>query len=252
MDISNIRNVKIKNAKRRTTVIIVALLFALFIAGMIYVTVALFGLESVEIAGLNKYSVSEIEASLGFTDKTNLFYLNSKKLAEKIEKEFPYIENLIVEKEFPHSLKLYAEETDGKYLIESAGKFLILSENLKVLESQAVASDDYLFVVYECDREQETGTEFLFEKSIDAEVFNSIVTALHEAEIYDAVTEIDFDDKFDISVTYDGRIRIKFESYEQVSEKIMFAARIVTQKGSDERGTLYVPTTEKATFEADR
>ena len=252
MDISGIRNVKIKNAKRRTTVIIVALLFALFVAGMLYVTFALFGLEHLEIRGSTLYAESEIENALEFTEKTNLFYLNADKLAEKIEKEFPYIEKLEVEKEFPHTLRLYVNETSGKYLVEENGQFLILSDNLKVLEKTAHASDDYLFIVYDGEAVQTVGTEFKFEKSVDKEIFDLIVSALVSAEIYDSITEIDFEDKFDVSVTYDGRIRIKLESYERIERKIEFAARIVTEKSSQERGTLYVPTEEKATFEADR
>ena len=55
-----------------------------------------------------------------------------------------------------------------------------------------------------------------------------------------------------VSVTFDGRIRVKFESYEQIGEKIKFAAQILKAKAVEEKGTLYVPTPEKATFEADR
>ncbi len=252
MDISQIREKKVANARRRTTVIIVALLLALFVAGMLYVTLAFFGLEQINVYGSNRYLSSDVTAATGYTDKTNLFYLSGDKLAQTLEKEFPYIEQLRVEKDFPHTLNLYVTEAKEDFITGTDGNYFVLSEKMKVLAKRPTVTDDLTFLIYESEKEQVMGTQFAYNKNIDGEVLSSVMAALKKAGIASRVTEIDLTDKFNIAVTYDGRIRIKLGTYEDIETKILFAARIVTEKAADVRGTLYATSTEKATFEADR
>ncbi len=253
MDISLARKDKVINARRRTTLIIAALLLALCVAVFLFVSLTLFALEApVNIRGNALYSTEEIEAVLDLEEGKNLFYLNTDKLEKRLEKELPYIENANIEKDLPHTLNVYIDETKEHFVTAANGGYCLLSKNFKVLDFCDSVSDDLIFFMYSENTPQELGAQFKFDKSADKEIFVEIYSALDKSTLLLDATEIDFTDKYDIAVTYKGDIRIKFGDYKDFESKATFAVRTIKESLEGRRGTFYVSSLEKAYFSPDR
>lgn len=240
VDITEFRKKKVKSAGRITAIAIVGLLSVLFVAGFLYLTLSLFKLEKVTVSGSERYIEQDIVDALGFSNGTNLFYLDAKKVAEDIERKFPYVETAKVKKDFPHTLAVEVTETDARFIFEGEDCCYLVSPKMKVLAEVSKMSDYYVFVDYNIEKTQVAGESFVFNKALDKTAFTAVISALESNDLMKSVTEIDFSDKFALSISYEGRITLSVGDYRQIEDSIAVCAKFLKTRTGDDRGTVFI------------
>ena len=131
----NKKNEEIKkiNSKKIAISIIVLLLIA--IGGIIYyLTTPAFNIANIEVYGNEKNSVETyISLSKINIGSTNIFGITSGNIVENIKKN-SYVENVIVKRKLPNTIKLYITERKVSYQINYSNSYIYLDNQGYILE----------------------------------------------------------------------------------------------------------------------
>ena len=190
-----------------------------------------------ELAG---YSSDQILNALGVQLEENIFTVNAAQKAAELEKVFPKLENIRVEKDYPGTLVVRAGEATPAFAMETDGGWLTLSAGLKILEK--TSEQPGLPTLYGGEPVSETpGDQLEFEletpaASADAsgsaasetepeqdrrlESLSTLMTALDNYGLLADVTRIEFEDVEEMAFLYQDRISVLLGTLNELDYKL--------------------------------
>ncbi len=240
------------NRKRRSRRTLFSLLFAAAVAVVFTVgSVSIFfKVKTVLIEGSTAYSEEEIRSASGIRPGQNLYELDKAAIERSVIAYNPYIRNVRVDRRIPTTVALIVEEDEPRYYFEIAGEYFVLSDSLRVMERTEDAADLLLRepdiiklntqrIVYAV-----VGKRIEFENSGYLTYAEEMLSTFLGSELSGRISLIDFSNKFDIFVYYDGRLKIEFGNIEKIAAKINFASRIIETFEGDYSGTVNVENDE--------
>lgn len=206
-----------------------------------------FKVDTVTITGKSSYSNSQIINASGIKTGTNLFSIDKKSVADNICSTLPFISQAKVKLSLPSAVKIEVTADSPKYAINISKKIAYLDENLKALETSE-NSNKYKNVIAINGVEIskfEPGKVISFKDKEQPETIKRLADAIKGAGL-DKITGMDIADSYQISVTYDSRIKIIVGTSLGADEKLSDAAAIIKSeiKNSD-KGSLDVSAQNK-------
>lgn len=197
-----------------------------------------------ELAG---YSSDQILSALGVQIEENIFSVDSRQKAAELEKVFPKLESIQVEREYPGTVVVRAAEATPSYAMQVQGGWLTLSAGLKILDKTSDQPAN-LTTLYGGEPVSETpGDQLTFEEvepaadstassaadssaSSDAaaesaadqrlESLNTLMTALETYDLLDDVTRIEFEDTEQMAFLYQDRISVLLGTLNELDYKL--------------------------------
>lgn len=231
-EIQNSARQKMKTRKRfGIFVIIIAAIFFLVIAFN-----SLFDIKEVRVEGISAavpYTADDVRAFLDIKENTNLITYDNRRAERSLLYEFPYLEEIEINKVFPSTLEIIITENKGTMYIEIGEDVFILSSGGRVLE----INDDPFY-----DGKNRTrltapdvkrcvcGEDIVFEKPDTLAIISSITEQLDKYGLTDKITSLDVTDKFDVRLMYDNRFEIRFGTFEQPENKIKLFSGMMNNK----------------------
>ncbi len=115
------------------------LFYAATIAVLVFVCCVLsltvfFKIDSIEVEGETRYDVKDIIGSSCIKQGDNLILCNTSPGEKEIWDKFPYIENVSINKKLFNKIVIEVKEAVPTSIIESDGKYILLSESGKIID----------------------------------------------------------------------------------------------------------------------
>lgn len=126
---------EIKKTNRKKMVISIIILLLIVIGGTIYyLTTPIFNIANIEVYGNEKNSEETCISLSGINiGSTNMFGITSSNIKKNI-KENAYIEDVIVKRKLPNTIKLYITERKVSYQIDYSNNYIYLDNQGYILE----------------------------------------------------------------------------------------------------------------------
>ncbi len=137
-----------KKKRRRDAFIIVCALLLLASVGAAFSLKFLFKTESIAVENsAERYSDESILESAGIKTGVGLFDFSAEKAARKVEKQLPYIGKCTVKRRLPDTVAVTVEYTRPAMAAQTAGGYILIDKNGKVLEQVSTLPADYIAVL---------------------------------------------------------------------------------------------------------
>lgn len=247
--------VRRRRAIRRLTAL--ALLLCVIGVGVYLTVTMLFKINTLEVAvdgevvqEVGGYSSAEILQALGVHAEENIFSFDPAEKAAALEKQFPLLENIRVERDYPNTVVVRTNAATAVYAMQTSGGWLSLSAGLKILDQDSAQPD--LIILYGGEPVSTTpGTQLEFETgpsgpssgsaasdsaaSSEAgpptdkrlESLNTLLTALDSSELGADVTRIEFEDPEQMAFLYQGRISVLLGTLNELDYKLRLAKYVL-------------------------
>lgn len=242
-------------AIRRLTAL--ALLLCVIGVGVYLTVTMLFKINTLEVAvdgevvqEVGGYSSAEILQALGVHAEENIFSFDPAEKAAALEKQFPLLENIRVERDYPNTVVVRTNAATAVYAMQTSGGWLSLSAGLKILDQDSAQPD----LIILCGGEPVSttpGTQLEFETgpsgpssgsaasdsaaSSEAgpptdkrlESLNTLLTALDSSELGADVTRIEFEDPEQMAFLYQDRISVLLGTLNELDYKLRLAKYVL-------------------------
>lgn len=247
--------VRRRRAIRRLTAL--ALLLCVIGVGVYLTVTMLFKINTLEVAvdgevvqEVGGYSSAEILQALGVHAEENIFSFDPAEKAAALEKQFPLLENIRVERDYPNTVVVRTNAATAVYAMQTSSGWLSLSAGLKILDKDSAKPD----LIILCGGEPVSttpGTQLEFETepsgassgsaasdsaaSSEAgpptdkrlESLNTLLTALDSSELGADVTRIEFEDPEQMAFLYQGRISVLLGTLNELDYKLRLAKYVL-------------------------
>lgn len=247
--------VRRRRAIRRLTAL--ALLLCVIGVGVYLTVTMLFKINTLEVEvdgevvqEVGGYSSAEILQALGVHAEENIFSFDPAEKAAALEKQFPLLENIRVERDYPNTVVVRTNAAAAVYAMQTSGGWLSLSAGLKILDKDSAQPD----LIILCGGEPVSttpGTQLEFETgpsgpssgsaasdsaaSSEAgpptdkrlESLNTLLTALDSSELGADVTRIEFEDPEQMAFLYQGRISVLLGTLNELDYKLRLAKYVL-------------------------
>lgn len=241
---------KFKKRERLRCIVFRVFLFVLISVFMItLICSSFFKIDNVKIGGSEKYENEKLVQGAEINGK-NLIFLDADKLEKNLKREFPYIKNVEVRKNYPNEITLVITENEAKYYCLLDGKYCILSSQLDVLE----ICDDVLCCLSLVKLEAKdvktavVGEKLTFGDKTTTEEMSKLVEKISTHEIFDKVTCVELDKTNGIKLLYDSRLTVVLGNNEEIDVKMTLACAYIDTISDGECGIVYANNTKTGSF----
>ena len=241
---------------RRLTAL--AMLLCVIAAGIYLTVTMLFKVSAIQVrtadgvvSEAGGYSSEQIVQALGVNLEENIFSFDPASKAAALEKVFPMLENIRVERDYPGTVVIQVTEAQPAYTMQTSGGWLTLSASLKILSSDA-AQPAGLPTLYGGEPvSQNPGTQLSFEQPAPAssaasdsasdtaeeagdkrlDSLNTLLAALDALGMRGDVTRIEFADPEEMSFLYQDRISVLLGTLNELDCKLKLAQHFLLNAG---------------------
>ena len=239
-----------KRRRRRSSVARMALVVTVLLVAAVGVVLSLtvfFKIKSIDVYGESAYSSKEIIKVANVKLESNLVRLDGEHIAEKIEKELPYIEDVKIKKRLPTTLEFNVTAAKIAGYIQADKSYYIVSRDGKILEKcadkpQKMAQIDGITL------EKPEISGHVEQNNIN--YVKKIYEAFGEG-MSSKITSLSVGDRINLSFVYDNRITVKLGSEADLSKKLKFVVLTLADSSKvsdDDMGTIYAGNAKKISF----
>lgn len=241
--------------RRRRAILFYLLTFFLVIAAAVVLSLTvLFRIDNIRVENTSGYSQEEILEVCGIQTGENLFLADVDKASQEIDEKLPFTGGVSVTRKLPASLVVTVEEPVLSAAFEQDGKYIVLSNEEKVVQIADAKPDGCPVVAGLKLKDPKEGQKAKAEDEKTLAAFNKITSTLESCQLSD-ITRIDVSDIYQMMIVYQGRIRIVLGTSNDLETKISAAKKIVEEELDEkEKGELDVSLTrdlKKAYYNAD-
>lgn len=254
---ANLRSPARREGRKKRRLTALALLLCVIGVGVYLTVTMLFKINTLEVAvdgevvqEVGGYSSAEILQALGVHAEENIFSFDPAEKAAALEKQFPLLENIRVERDYPNTVVVRTNAATAVYAMQTSSGWLSLSAGLKILDKDSAQPD----LIILCGGEPVSttpGTQLEFETgpsgassggaasdsaaSSEAgpptdkrlESLNTLLTALDSSELGADVTRIEFEDPEQMAFLYQGRISVLLGTLNELDYKLRLAKYVL-------------------------
>ncbi len=208
-----------------------------------------FKINVIQCEGITVYDTADIIEASGLTVGGKMYGIDGDEIAKRLGERYPYLMNIKVERRLPDKVVIIAEEDTAVYYMDLGGKYYLLSEELRVLESSAsegilVENEDLLHIILPGISRAVVGEQVqYFREKNDAYVRETLAT-ITDLEDVDRISVVDMSDRFELKFTYDDRIEVELGSATDIPAKVRFAIAMIGEFSEFATGTVSARSVE--------
>ncbi|MBQ8868430.1 MAG: FtsQ-type POTRA domain-containing protein [Oscillospiraceae bacterium] len=241
-----------KRRRRRSSVAKMALVVTVLLVAAVGTVLSLtvfFKIKSIDVYGETRYSSKEIIKVANVQLESNLVRLDSEAISDKIEKELPYIEEVKIKKRLPTTLefKVVAAKIAG-YIAADDGYYIVSTEG-KLLEKTA-DKPEKMAEINGITLEKPVISQYISGENDNISYVKKIYEAFGEG-MSSNITSLSVGDRIDLSFVYNGRVTVKLGSESDLSKKLKFVVKIISDPNEiseDDMGIIYAGNAKKISF----
>lgn len=216
-----------------------------------------FKVEKIEVAGVDKYTVEQVQNASKIMNGSNLLSLNKAQIASKILSKLPYISEVRIGIRLPDTVVIEVKETTVAYAVQSGDDaWWLISCEGKVLEKiDASASHSNTRILgVRLDDPQLGKAAIALELAVQPDGMGETPVIIYSAEKLEAALQItketenngvlgelatiDVTDMSNIELWYGQRFQILLGNNDDIPKKIFSVVQAIRQLGAYETGVL--------------
>lgn len=204
-----------------------------------------FRVETIEVTGTERYTQEEVAEGAEVLQGSSLILTKKDSLQRHLCENLPYVGSVEVKKHFPTTLRLIVTDTVAAAKIPSGDDWWVIDPTGKVLEQVREGTDYGCLTVNGLDVMAPVPGEkaqALDENGGQLSGLTSLMTVLREQELLGQITEINAGSKTEISMLYQGRLKVKLLLGVDYDRKIRIFRQIAAMLGDGEYGTVDLKT----------
>ena len=230
-----------KYRKIRAVLFYMLMIFVVMSVAVILSTTVLFRISEVVVLGDSDYSSEAIIESSGIIKGEGLMFCSEDSIRKNIESKLPYVSEAQVNKVLPNKVEITVKKALPDAMFEADKKFIIIDRNSKVLEISNERNNSAAILLGAKPLTYELCNIVSYEDENTKKIINEIITDFNDNGIGN-LTQINLEDQFNITVTYEDRIIIKIGNPIDIKYKAEMAATVMNSQSvvSANKGTLDV------------
>lgn len=195
------------------------------------------------------YSVeADVRTAANIKPGTHSYGIDKGKITKAIKAANPYVTDVRIKRTGITSISITLTEDAPRFYIERGGKYIVLSETLRVLAKHDSLSECAHKVnpigLMPVER-AELGKTLVFaepdEENPDLSLLSGedafeMLKAISDSDLSGKITGIDFSDRFDIRVTYKNKYEICFGAPRGFDEKLALVIKTIAHLENPENG----------------
>lgn len=222
---------KMKKIRRVASYVFIAV--CLIVAALVALIAFGFKIDTVKIENNKKYSNEQIMSVLPIEKEKSLFFIDTDKAAQKLEKSLPYIYDVQIKRKLPSTVIVTVAEPEYIFYIKNADtSYTLLDDNFKVLEANIKSKPKNSIEIKKAALEYCTlGEEAKFS---DEKIQKNVLELTKAVKGYklDEITAVYSEGITANYLVYDGRLTIKIGETDDLENKI-FASLTAIEKLND-------------------
>lgn len=210
----------------------------------------IFGVSEVIVEGNSKLVAEDIINVSGIQKGQNIFRINTKKTAAKIE-ELPYVNDAEIVRKFPAKIKIVLNEATEDIIIDTPLEFVVATIDSKVLYKTDNVTELPIPIVKGIKVSEATPGSIVSSEDEEVAVRNlTYIKSFFGSEYWSEIDEFDVSDSSNFMMIMRSGMRVTFgpvETLEGLQRKIKMLDAIIPQIKQNERSYLDL-TTDKGYF----
>lgn len=232
---------KKRNGLRKALTWICVVIFVAALGVVLSLTV-FFRISDVTVSGNKIYSQEEILSRCTVDVGENLFMSDTKSAAETLEQSLPYIYKADIKRKLPDTVEITVTEAKVAYSVKSGDKiYIYLDSNFKVLEANAQKVKG--IKISKADiKTADPGFEITFADDTTGDCLKKLAAVIKEND-FTELTSIYSNSLTDNYVIYDGRIKFRLGSCDDLENKIfrgLAACEELNDSNPNVKGTMTI------------
>lgn len=208
-----------RRRRRRRALITAGLLLVFIITGFVLSVTVLFKIDSYRVEGDCAYTQEQLVEAFGHPVGENMFRFRLGEAEAEMAQKLPYLETVKVRRRLPGTVVFLVTPAVEAYYIESEGSALLLSENLKVLNTAAPAPEGLCRLDGVSASAPVAGKPFAAADETSSELVKTVLGAVRQSGLGQVVS-VDFTDPYELSLSYAGRITVGLGTTAQLDYKL--------------------------------
>lgn len=236
-----------KQRRRLLSRICIAVLVLL---AVIFAPTIFFQVSTIDVSGDTRYKSEELIKSTGVKEGDNMFFLDTKQIAEDLKKEYPYLDTVKLHRKMPSTLQIEVTDRTEALSLEQNDKYFVLDLTGKVLEEKKSAAKNTATVTGISTKGLEVGNTIDENKQ---DKIASVIKLLELADAYDMkahIKTIDVEKAYDVRITYDKQYTILLGALEEsnIEHKIQFLKAILKEPSLPDTGVIDLTDEKEARY----
>lgn len=210
---------RIKRNKLRKVFIWLVCIVAIVSVGAVLSLTVFFHIDTISVSGNTLYTEEEILTHCSIDIGENLFLSDTKSAKQALETGLPYIYYADISRKLPGKIEINITEAVPSYSIQNKDKtFILLDDNFKVLETASKKAQG--ISIYKAEiKSAVAGVKIEF-KNEDTDDCLAKLSSVVKDNGFDEITAIYCNNLSDNYMVYDGRIKFKLGTCQNLEGKV--------------------------------
>ncbi len=194
-----------------------------------------FKIDSISVEGETRYSKEDIIASCMIEPGDNLILCNTSPGESEIWRKFPYIESVTIRKKLFNRIVINVQEAVPTSMIESQGKYVLLSESGKIIDIFDKKQTDVPIIMGAKLNNPRLSSSISYQDSSIESFINEILSAADRYG-FGVLKTIDISNLSKITLEHKKGLHIILGTPENIDYKMKTAMKILQKGVSEEDG----------------
>lgn len=218
-----------KQVRIRRILITAAILVMVIAIGVILSFTVLFKTEKIAVEGCSYYYDDQIVSYSNVSLQQNIFIAKMNSTPEEIVKNFAYVEDARVNFSIPDTIVITITDAVPAYYMTEGNNFLLVSAKGRVLERTDQKPGELPELICGEVSGTEVGSYIKFDDPAVPELLGSVAKSLADNQ-FTGVVGFDVTNTTEITIDYEGRIKINLGFSEDLDYKLRTAQAIIDKK----------------------
>ncbi len=225
-----------KNTIITAIVVIIVMILFLYVGYRIA-----FVVNKIELSGETSYSESEVLSASGISEGDNLFSFDKEQAEADITFRCPYIMNAEISRTVPETVTIAVESDTAVYYSDIWGEYLVLSPNLRVLDSttkEDASAMGLTELVLPPVSYSVSGRAIAFQSARDERFIRDVLDEISKSALHTEgyINKIDFSDEFNMTMQVGGKYLLRLGDESDCDLKLKMAKKTI-DKLAEENGS---------------
>ncbi len=225
-------------------------LIAVFCVGFLFYT---FRLQHLYFADLSGYSTKEVYTQSGLKEGMFIFNVRAGEIERRLAKDFPYVQNVRVERDLPNTVTLYFEEDCALFYTQIYDEYFVISESMRVLaryDTEDELPNDLRKISLPAVSYAVVGYSLDFFDASYLDFLRDTLAVISDAVVYEKIDELDLSNRYDLKFEYDDRLSFTIGNADNLDTKLLFVKSIAEDLEADAMGSVTLVDNKMASFTA--
>ncbi len=245
--------------RMRIAVVCIPFVAVILLVGLFIGSVTL-KIENYSVEGIKKYTAEQIWAASGLEKGKSLLLSNLGEAEDNILVKLPYISKVTIKRKLPDTIAITVTQSKAELALQVGEEWVLVNSSGKVMEKlgKNEPPKEIMRLQLPTAKKCELGYEIEFDLKEDElspiEVCENLLAQVEKSALKGKITMVDITDPEDVTMVYDGRIRLHIGMPTELSAKLNLAAGAVDHEDAidpEQTGEMNLTVIQEAYFRPD-